>query len=230
MSSCFTGAGLRSSADARIGYWLILHEPVQANPVVVVASLHQRRSAIRIVVLIAQNFCPLTPQIILPCCAKRRGCHAFQTQGIFPDECQQGSFCMSEQSRHSADCQSRACDSVALRCLGAALMNAAASLVSAPAFADPSITYTGSVSPAPEQGVTSWTPDGTLTIGDADGNSGALSIAGGATVSARTFLFLYNGTLKIDGVGSEFNSTSLLSTGSNPIETNSYVIIVNGKK
>lgn len=115
----------------------------------------------------------------------------------------------------------------------AALMIAAASLVSAPAFAAPSITYTGSVTPAPEQGVTNWTTDATVTIGDADGNSGTLSITGGAKVTGPVsgsgqFTILHNGGMNIDGIGSEYNTATSFSTGTVEIETNSFVNVKNG--
>uniref|UniRef100_UPI0023621E22 hypothetical protein n=1 Tax=Brucella anthropi TaxID=529 RepID=UPI0023621E22 len=46
-------------------------------------------------------------------------------------------------------------------------------------LADPSITYSGNVTPAPAAGTTDWTSPDALVIGD--GTDGSVTIAGGAT-------------------------------------------------
>ncbi len=67
----------------------------------------------------------------------------------------------------------------------AALVLGCAMLLSSAAFADPSITYTGSVSPPPPAGVTNWDlSDESLIVGDS--GSGTLDIRGGATASGDT--------------------------------------------
>ncbi|MFK4819090.1 hypothetical protein ACI0FS_02730, partial [Ochrobactrum quorumnocens] len=68
----------------------------------------------------------------------------------------------------------------------AALVLGCAMLLSSVAFADPSITYTGSVSPAPPAGFTdwNWAPAQVLVVGD--NGAGTLDIRGGATASGDT--------------------------------------------
>ncbi|WP_167388295.1 hypothetical protein [Ochrobactrum quorumnocens] len=85
-------------------------------------------------------------------------------------------------------------------------------LLSSAAFADPSITYTGSVSPPPPAGVTNWDlSDESLTVGDS--GSGTLNIMGGASVTSQTLLIGYwnlsdPASVTVDGKGSTLSVTT----------------------
>lgn len=102
----------------------------------------------------------------------------------------------------------------------AALVLGCAMLLSSAAFADPSITYTGSVSPPPPAGVTNWDlSDESLIVGDS--GSGTLDIRGGATASGDTIFIGYNNSfwgsasITVDGKGSTIKTTHIyLGSGS----------------
>jgi T5SS/PEP-CTERM-associated repeat protein len=109
----------------------------------------------------------------------------------------------------------------------AALVLGVVAFISTPAFADPSITYTGSVTPPPPQGITNWIwskPEdsaGRLFVG-LDNDVATLEIRDGATASGAV-LYLGNsnaagasGNIIVDGKGSILSIHRNFQVGYNP--------------
>lgn len=82
------------------------------------------------------------------------------------------------------------------------------------AHADPSITWSGDVSPTPEPGTTNWQPTGTVVVR----NGGTLNVSGGATTAFGSLVIggqsdglTLRSTLNVDGPGSTVNVVQLFS-------------------
>lgn len=111
--------------------------------------------------------------------------------------------------RNAAGAKSRMAGRKLLLCGVSTLTLAVSGLCATAAFADPAITYSGDLSPAPVTGTTNWTPDGPITMGVNENST--LTVSGGATITApkQTFNFGendatgHNSTFTIDGAGTK---------------------------